>query len=385
MTADERIRVAWLFPSLRRGNYMFSVLREFTRFYKDTRIFTGLLGDVDPRRLRLEGLDISVVGRTRIWTRTMKRGYLSRGLSLPPLVGFRHIIRYRPRVCFSSAFTLWTLMAVLMKSTMNWRVIVLYDGSSPIADAANSLWRIKLRRAIVRHSDAFVTNSLRGGDYLTTSLGAPSARVQVHPYQVPDRELLSAKSSKVDVSFSLVRPTFLYVGRLATEKGIEVLLGACSILQAEGYSKWSLLLVGDGPLMPRVESYVHKNDLRGILVTTGWVEYGKLASYYERSDVFVFPSLSDVWGVAVLEAMLYGLPVICSTAAGVAEVVEHGVTGSAVEPNPQTIAHEMRRFLDDPALGPSMGRRAQGAVGHLTPANAAAGLAQAVRFVDRLR
>jgi glycosyltransferase involved in cell wall biosynthesis len=112
----------------------------------------------------------------------------------------------------------------------------------------------------------------------------------------------------------LPRPVFLYVGRIAVEKNLEALLS----LDLPG----SVALVGDGPARARLaRRFPHAHFLG---VRTGEA----LAEAYAGADVFVFPSLTDTFGVVLLEAMASGLPVAAFPAPGPLDVV--GASGAGV-------------------------------------------------------
>lgn len=109
----------------------------------------------------------------------------------------------------------------------------------------------------------------------------------------------------------LVGCTFLFVGRLWTGKGLDQLFNAYERLCAE-VPDVSLVLVGDGPDEAR-----YRARAAGLPNVTfaGWVE-DELEHYFAASDVLVFPTLGDPYGLVVEEAMAAGLPVITSDAAG---------------------------------------------------------------------
>lgn len=115
----------------------------------------------------------------------------------------------------------------------------------------------------------------------------------------------------------LERPVFLYAGRVAVEKNIEAFLK----LDLPG----SKVVVGDGPARePLSRKYpgVH------------WAGYQfgeDLARHYAGGDVFVFPSLTDTFGVVMLEANACGLPVAAFPATGPIDVVKQGTTGYVSE------------------------------------------------------
>jgi glycosyltransferase involved in cell wall biosynthesis len=106
-------------------------------------------------------------------------------------------------------------------------------------------------------------------------------------------------------------PHVLYVGRLSEEKGVREL--------AEAAAGLPLVVVGDGPL-------------RDLVPTVGFVPHDELGLYYERAAVVCVPSRREGYGVAAREAMAYGRAVVTTGVGGLAEAVEHGVTGLVVSP-----------------------------------------------------
>ncbi|RXZ44767.1 glycosyltransferase family 4 protein [Crenobacter cavernae] len=109
-------------------------------------------------------------------------------------------------------------------------------------------------------------------------------------------------------------PRFVYIGRVAVEKNIEAFLK----LDLPG-SKW---VVGEGPLLPRL-----KKDYPDVYFAGVFPQH-ELARFYRAGDVFVFPSLTDTFGLVLLEAMACGTPVAAYPVAGPLDVV--GDSGAGV-------------------------------------------------------
>lgn len=112
------------------------------------------------------------------------------------------------------------------------------------------------------------------------------------------------------------RPVILYVGRLVLGKGISHLLHAAARLQREGFA-FSVLLVGSGPEERRLRTLADELRLRNVYFEHA-VTPNEIPAVYRSGDVLVFPTLEDVWGLVVNEAILSGLPVLCSKYAGCA-------------------------------------------------------------------
>jgi glycosyltransferase involved in cell wall biosynthesis len=109
-------------------------------------------------------------------------------------------------------------------------------------------------------------------------------------------------------------PVFLYAGRLAVEKNIDAFLR----LDLPG-SKW---VAGGGPLAESLRRRYHDVRFLGVLTAD------ELAQVYSQADVFVFPSLTDTFGLVMVEAMACGLPVAAFPVAGPLDVV--GDSGAGV-------------------------------------------------------
>jgi glycosyltransferase involved in cell wall biosynthesis len=109
------------------------------------------------------------------------------------------------------------------------------------------------------------------------------------------------------------RPLFLYVGRLAIEKNVEAFLQ----INLPG-TKW---LIGDGPLRDELE---RKYPTARFL---GAKPNALLPAYYRCADVFVFPSMTDTFGLVLVEAMACGVPVAAYPVEGPIDVVADGRSG----------------------------------------------------------
>ncbi len=102
---------------------------------------------------------------------------------------------------------------------------------------------------------------------------------------------------------------FLYVGRLAPEKNLKMLLDVFS-----KHPQWHLTIIGQGPSQKELESIKSAN-----VTFRGHIPNELLAYEYQRHDIFILPSLTEPWGLVVEEALFYGLPVIASDRVGCAK------------------------------------------------------------------
>ena len=110
-----------------------------------------------------------------------------------------------------------------------------------------------------------------------------------------------------DLIKGMSRPVMLYVGRIAVEKNIESFLR----LDLQG----TKLVVGDGPQLPELRNRYPN------AVFVGAKEGEDLVAHYSAADVFVFPSLTDTFGLVLLEALACGVPIACFPVAGPIDIV----------------------------------------------------------------
>jgi glycosyltransferase involved in cell wall biosynthesis len=115
-------------------------------------------------------------------------------------------------------------------------------------------------------------------------------------------------------------------------KGFQHLLLAWSRLPLTVRENNTLIIVGKGPEEEELRHIVAERGLTSVLFA-GWHSGVSLAKYYAAADVFVFPSLVDVWGLVVNEAMACGLPVLGSRFAGASQqLVENKNVGQTFDP-----------------------------------------------------
>lgn len=136
-----------------------------------------------------------------------------------------------------------------------------------------------------------------------------------------------------------------YIGRLAREKNLELLLRAWERL-APARGSAQLVLVGRGPL----EEPIRRSELPGVHVP-GLLGGHALSAAYASADVFTFPSPTETFGNSLLEAMGSGLPSLVAAAGGVLEFAGHGRNAWLVAPNSVAAIEEgLGRLLQDAAL-----------------------------------
>jgi 1,2-diacylglycerol 3-alpha-glucosyltransferase len=163
-------------------------------------------------------------------------------------------------------------------------------------------------------------------------------------------------------------PRLLYVGRLDREKNLDFLLDAFTQV-ATRHPGATLWLVGRGTHERALQRQARRFGLGERVRFVGPVGHDAIARYYQAADLFVFASTTETQGLAVLEAMAVGLPVVAVRASGVEEAVVDGVSGLLVPEDREAFTGAVSELLADPALARKL---AAGAREAARPAAAAA-------------
>jgi len=123
----------------------------------------------------------------------------------------------------------------------------------------------------------------------------------------------------------------LFVGRLEKRKGLGDLLRAYRTLSSR-VPQSRLIIVGDGPLRGRVESYIGRHRLNNV-VMAGYVPDSVKPRYYASADIFCAPATgAESFGIVLLEALASGLPVVATEVPGYMSVLEPGRDSITVPP-----------------------------------------------------
>lgn len=186
--------------------------------------------------------------------------------------------------------------------------------------------------------------------------------VDVDRFQQADPAQVAATRTK-----GRQRPILLFVGRLRYYKGLDDLLRAMALLRdSREHLTATLLICGSGPMESAWRALAHELGIAENVHFLGDVPDEALPALYHAADLYVLPanSRAEAFGVALLEAMAAGLPVISTeVSTGTSYVNIHGETGLIVPPrDPERLAQAIATLLNDPALRQRLGAQAQARV-----------------------
>jgi len=152
--------------------------------------------------------------------------------------------------------------------------------------------------------------------------------ISIIPNGVDFAKFLNVRGSTPHIRDEFV---ILSVGRLEKVKGHKYLIEAFVDVKRE-IPGARLVLVGDGSERGNLEKQADELGMGEDIEFVGERAHDELPDWYNRADIFVMPSLSEGFGIAIIEAMASGLPVVATRVGGILDIIEDGVTGFLVEP-----------------------------------------------------
>jgi 1,2-diacylglycerol 3-alpha-glucosyltransferase len=186
------------------------------------------------------------------------------------------------------------------------------------------------------------------------SIDAP---VSVVPSPVDLERYKEKDSKRIRQEFGLDKyELLLYIGRVAKEKGLDLLVNAFARVIAER-PQARLLLVGGGPYRRTLESLVKRHGLTGKVLFTGVVPHGEIPDYAAAADLFVFTSVTDTQGLVLVEAMAAGVPAVAVKAPGPIDILAGG-GGLLVPAEEDAFVKAVLMLLNDEVRRKEMGQEA---------------------------
>ena len=187
-----------------------------------------------------------------------------------------------------------------------------------------------LAHAVVRRAYATVVGAQANLQHARDLGPAGIAKARVIPFGVDERRFVPTPPAETPAAFrDSEGPVGLFVGRLVSYKGLDVLL------RAVGGTALKVIIVGEGPLRESLQAQATSGGMADRVRIVGGVSDHDLPAYYQSADYVLLPSTTpaEMFGVTMLEAMACGKPVVSTAvASGMREVNVDGVTGLQVPP-----------------------------------------------------
>jgi len=167
----------------------------------------------------------------------------------------------------------------------------------------------------------------------------------------------NSKPISNDDIFNRTEFNILYTGRLSPEKNLKILFFAYKELQKK-FHNLKLTIVGEGPEYKRLQKLAKQLSLTNI-EWVGKVSQKYVARYYKSADVFILPSIKEIQGISILEAMAAGLPTITTKFNGAEEIIPPN-TGLFFKNNDYfDLANKISTLIEDEIFRKKIAKNAQ--------------------------
>jgi len=216
-------------------------------------------------------------------------------------------------------------------------------------------YRNKFNHSVIvknlNYCDAVASTSIAMAEEARKVLGQPTKEITVTPFGVNVDKFIPAEKSK-----SNDRPIIGIVKYLEPIYDIPLLIKAFALVHEKSEIKPLLHIYGGGRLLDELKALADSLGVGDDVTFFGTIPNAQIAGALQSFDVFVNCSVKESFGVAIVEAMSCGLPVVATDTAGFREVVDDGVTGFILaDRKPETMAEKIMELLNNPDLRKEMG------------------------------
>lgn len=259
---------------------------------------------------------------------------------------WRRIRTYNPQVIITTGYDALAYWQAALYCRLFNKRFVLWNGTTRLSAGRTRGPVGWLKKFFVSAADGYVAYGTKAAEYLS-HLGAQPEKTSLSINTVDmGRFRGMVKAEHAREGFREERDRYpslliLYSGQLIPRKGVETLLEALAALRDP---EIGLIIVGSGPLEQEFRDVSRKDGLDNVYFE-GFQPYEDLHRYYALADVCVLPSLEEVWGLVVNEALASGVYVLCSDRAGAAhDLIDEPSNGVLFRPDD---ADELARVLKE--------------------------------------
>lgn len=224
--------------------------------------------------------------------------------------------------------------------------------------------RLEMEQRLMQHADRIIAATADERIQMIRFCGASAGQVEVIPCGV-DLKLFvphDRHHAREYLGLKPEQPVLLFAGRLDPFKGPDVLLRAAALMEEDA----QLVIVG-GKLtgdkeLHQLQALAKELRISARVKFLGARPQEEMPVIYSAADVMVMPSYHESFGLAAVEALACGTPVVATRAGGLTTIVRHGETGFLVPRCPGFFAERLDLLLKNPVLRAEMSSAARGSV-----------------------
>lgn len=235
-------------------------------------------------------------------------------------------------------------------------VLTTHTGSERRMPTLSKLYNRTVGKFVLKTTDQIISLTKMGAEYLT-SIGAKSEKISVIPNGI-DSNLFSRGTDGYSFreKYGIIGNNILFVGRLSKVKGLNYLIDAMPKILSEAPDAILVIVGPDFGVKTELRRCAKQLYIEKKVLFTGPLSGDELVGSYAASDLFVFPSIAESFGVVLLEAMAMGKPVVATDVGAAHDLIRNGVNGFLVKPRrPDQIAKAVISLLKNRNLASKMG------------------------------
>ncbi|MFA7244227.1 MAG: glycosyltransferase family 4 protein [Patescibacteria group bacterium] len=229
----------------------------------------------------------------------------------------------------------------------------IWNESYHLENRVNEWLQKRALRILNYRTDAIIAVSNAVADFLIKNKMAPAKRVMVVPNGI-DTKSLQLSACNIQARHGHQPPIIGNIGNLNLQKGQEYLIAAMPEI-IKKFPLATLEIIGEGEEREALKLQITNAKLQKHVTLLGRID--NPTKYMKRWNVFVLPSISETFGIVVLEAMSTGVPVIATKVGGIADIVSDRKNGIMIKAeSPSQIAQAVIEIIGHPALAAKLAR-----------------------------
>ena len=273
-----------------------------------------------------------------------KYTYLSKGPSYKGRVFrfgiLKKIKQNNPDIIIGYEYSFTTLYLIFLKKTgfIKQSIGTFVDDSLQLCENVQTIYRNLSRKFALKRLNFIVVLSTNVADYYRNKFNIDSNKIIISPIlQNPSRlrsnkKVLENEANKYISQHKLKeKKVLLFVGRFIPEKGLYLFIKNISELLANN-TQIKLILVGDGSERENLKNEIEKLKLSKSIILPGRFEGNELLAWYLCASGFILPSTLEPFGAVVNEALIFGIPILCSKYVGAASLITNTARGTLFDP-----------------------------------------------------
>lgn len=286
---------------------------------------------------------------------------------------FKYLNKLNPDVVIAFEYNPSAIQAFIWCKINKKKFINLTDGTLWSERRIGIFQKIS-RKFICYNADAFICSSTKAKEKIL-SYGGEKTKIFISLLTIDIQHFINYNCNPNSNSI-------IYVGSLIERKGIDLLLRSLANIKVD----FDLKIVGDGSKEDKdtLIKIIEEEHLQQRVNFCGFLEGNELIKAYQNSSIFVLPTREDCYGLVILEAMCFGLPVIVSQYAdGVCDLVKDNINGHIVNPYDSiSLSNSIENLLTDKHKRIKMGINSKIYAKNFTFSSVSDGFIKALKYTE---